>query len=415
MTKAEPAPLRIGMVGYAFMGAAHSHAWRTAHRFFDLPLTPQLTAVAGRNAAAVEEAAARMGWASTETDWRALIERDDIDLIDICSPGNTHAEIAVAALRAGKHVLCEKPLANTVAEAEEMAAAAQEAARNGVFAMCGYSYRRTPALALAKRMVDDGRLGKIRQVRAQYLQDWLSDENAPLTWRLDREVSGSGALGDIGAHIIDAAQFVTGQQITGVSALLETFTRRRPVGGDFVGLGGHGAAGEDQPMGDVSVDDAAIFTARFDGGPIGVFEATRAALGRKNAMRLEVNGSQGSLAFDFEDMNFLQFYDGTDRPGEQGFHRIMVTEPEHPYVGNWWPTGHGLGYEHGFTHQAADLVAALAAGTQPAPSFADALQVQRVLAAVEESAADDSRWTPVDATAHSSAGAALKTTTEEIR
>ena len=395
MHQAEPTPLRIGMVGYAFMGAAHSHAWRSAHRFFDLPLTPELTAVAGRNPGAVEDAARKMGWASTETDWRNLIERDDIDLIDICSPGNTHAEIAVAALRAGKHVLCEKPLANTVAEAEEMTAVAQEAARSGVFAMCGYSYRRTPALALAKRMVDDGRLGKIRQVRAQYLQDWLSDENAPLTWRLDRSLSGSGALGDIGAHIIDAAQFVTGQQITGVSALMETFTRHRPVGGDFVGLGGHGGTGENQEMGEVTVDDAAIFTARFDGGPIGVFEATRAALGRKNAMRLEVNGTLGSIAFDFEDMNFLQFYDATDRSGEQGFHRIMVTEPEHPYVGNWWPTGHGLGYEHGFTHQVVDLVTALAAGSQPTPSFADALQVQRVLGAVEDSAAAESRWTPV--------------------
>jgi predicted dehydrogenase len=414
MPQAETTPLRIGMVGYAFMGAAHSHAWRSAHRFFDLPLTPELTALAGRNATAVEEAARKMGWSSTETDWRALIERDDIDLIDICSPGNTHAEIAIAALRAGKHVLCEKPLANTVAEAEEMTEAAQEAARNGVFAMCGYSYRRTPALALAKRMVDDGRLGKIRQVRAQYLQDWLSDENAPLTWRLDRSLSGSGALGDIGAHIIDAAQFVTGQQITGVSALLETFTRRRPVGGDFVGLGGHGDTGADQEMGDVTVDDAAIFTARFDGGPIGVFEATRAALGRKNAMRLEVNGTLGSLAFDFEDMNFLQFYDATDRSGEQGFHRIMVTEPEHPYVGNWWPTGHGLGYEHGFTHQVVDLVTALAAGSQPTPSFADALQVQRVLGAVEDSAAADSRWTPVD-TEPATARTAVTTAAEEIR
>jgi predicted dehydrogenase len=414
MPQAETTPLRIGMVGYAFMGAAHSHAWRSAHRFFDLPLTPELTALAGRNATAVEEAARKMGWSSTETDWRALIERDDIDLIDICSPGNTHAEIAIAALRAGKHVLCEKPLANTVAEAEEMTEAAQEAARNGVFAMCGYSYRRTPALALAKRMVDDGRLGKIRQVRAQYLQDWLSDENAPLTWRLDRSLSGSGALGDIGAHIIDAAQFVTGQQITGVSALLETFTRRRPVGGDFVGLGGHGDTGADQEMGDVTVDDAAIFTARFDGGPIGVFEATRAALGRKNAMRLEVNGTLGSLAFDFEDMNFLQFYDATDRSGEQGFHRIMVTEPEHPYVGNWWPTGHGLGYEHGFTHQVVDLVTALAAGSQPTPSFADALQVQRVLGAVEDSAAADSRWTPVDSEP-ATARTAFTTAAEEIR
>lgn len=414
MSPAEKAPLRIGMVGYAFMGAAHSHAWRSAHRFFDLPLTPELTALAGRNADAAAQAAARMGWSSTEPDWQALVERDDIDLIDICSPGNTHAEIAIAALRAGKHVLCEKPLANTVAEAEEMAAAAAEAARRGTFAMCGYSYRRTPALALAKRMVDDGRLGTIRQVRAQYLQDWLSDENAPLTWRLDRTLSGSGALGDIGAHIIDAAQFVTGQQITGVSALLETFTRRRPVGGDFVGLGGHGDAGTDRETGEVTVDDAAIFSARFDGGPIGVFEATRAALGRKNAMRLEVNGTQGSLAFDFEDMNYLQFYDAADRPGEQGFHRIMVTEPEHPYVGNWWPTGHGLGYEHGFTHQVVDLVTALAAGTQPTPSFADALQVQRVLAAVEDSAAADSRWTPVHTGADSTA-TALTTAAKENR
>ncbi|WP_035750834.1 Gfo/Idh/MocA family protein [Arthrobacter sp. 35W] len=393
--------LRVGMVGYAFMGAAHSHAWHTAHRFFDLPLAPELTALAGRNKAAVQEAAGRMGWASTETDWRALIERDDIDLVDICTPGNTHAEIAIAALKAGKHVLCEKPLANTVAEAEEMAAVAAEAAAKGVYAMCGYSYRRTPALALAKRMVDDGRLGTIRHVRAQYLQDWLSDENAPLTWRMDKEKSGSGALGDIGAHSIDAAQFVTGQRITGVSALMETFTTERPVGGQFVGLGGHGETDENTAKGPVTVDDAVIFSARFDGGPIGVFEATRAALGRKNAMRLEVNGSLGSLAFDFEEMNFLQFYDNADAAGDRGFHRIMVTEPEHPYVGNWWPTGHGLGYEHGFTHQVVDLVRALGSGTAPTPSFADALQVQRVLAAVEHSAGNSSTWTPTYQTTNS--------------
>ncbi|WP_125614445.1 Gfo/Idh/MocA family protein [Specibacter cremeus] len=392
-----PTPeLRVGMVGYAFMGAAHSHAWRTAHRFFDLPLTPVMAAVAGRNADAVAAAAHTQGWASTETDWRALIERDDIDLIDICTPGNTHAEIAIAALKAGKHVLCEKPLANSVAEAQEMTAVAEEAARNGVFAMCGYSYRRTPALALAKRMVDDGRLGTIRQVRAQYLQDWLSDENAPLTWRLDKTKSGSGALGDIGAHSIDAAQFVTGQRITGVSALMETFTKERPVGGDLMGLGGHGDMAADARKGPVTVDDAVIFSARFDGGAIGSFEATRTALGRKNAMRLEVNGSLGSIAFDFEDMNFLQFYDGTDAEDARGFHRIMVTEPVHPYVGNWWPTGHGLGYEHGFTHQVADLLTALGSATQPTPSFADALAVQRVLAAVETSATNHSRWTTAE-------------------
>ena len=395
MSQQSPPALRVGMAGYAFMGAAHSHAWRTAHRFFDLPLTPELTAIAGRNRSGVEQAARRMGWGSVETDWRALIERDDIDLIDICTPGNTHAEIAIAALQAGKHVLCEKPLANSVAEAQHMAAVAEEAARSGVFAMCGYSYRCTPALALMKHMVQDGRLGAIRQVRAQYLQDWLSDENAPLTWRLDKAKSGSGALGDIGAHSIDAAQFVTGLDITGVSALLETFTRERPVGGDLVGLGGHGDVSADTARGPVTVDDAALFTARFDGGAIGVFEATRTALGRKNAMRLEVNGTLGSLAFDFEDMNFLHFYDGTDAEDARGFHRIMVTEPAHPYVGNWWPTGHGLGYEHGFTHQVVDLVRALGSNTQPTPSFSDALGVQKVLAAVEDSAANNSQWTTI--------------------
>ncbi len=381
------------MVGYAFMGAAHSHAWRTAPRFFDLPLAPELTAVAGRNPDGVKAAAAKYGWASTETDWRRLIERDDIDLIDICTPGNTHAEIAIAALEAGKHVLCEKPLANSVEEAAKMTAVAKSAAERGVLSMCGFSYRRTPALALAKRMVEEGRLGGIRHVRAQYLQDWLSDADAPLTWRLDKSKSGSGSLGDIGAHSIDAAQWITGLNITGVSALLETFVKERPIGGDFVGLGGHG--GSDGPRGPVTVDDAALFTARFGTGAVGIFEATRFALGRKNAMRLELNGTKGSLAFDFEDMNSLQFYDSALEP-DAGFRKIMVTEPSHPYTANWWPTGHGLGYEHGFTHQVVDLVNAIGAGEQPTPSFADALQVQKVLAAVEASANNSSRWENVE-------------------
>ncbi|WP_144662996.1 Gfo/Idh/MocA family protein [Paenarthrobacter nicotinovorans] len=391
MTHAKP--LRVGMVGYAFMGAAHSHAWRTAPRFFDLPLAPELTAVAGRNPDGVKAAAAKYGWASTETDWRRLIERDDIDLIDICTPGNTHAEIAIAALEAGKHVLCEKPLANSVEEAAKMTAVAKSAAERGVLSMCGFSYRRTPALALAKRMVEEGRLGGIRHVRAQYLQDWLSDADAPLTWRLDKSKSGSGSLGDIGAHSIDAAQWITGLNITGVSALLETFVKERPIGGDFVGLGGHG--GSDGPRGPVTVDDAALFTARFGTGAVGIFEATRFALGRKNAMRLELNGTKGSLAFDFEDMNSLQFYDSALEP-DAGFRKIMVTEPSHPYTANWWPTGHGLGYEHGFTHQVVDLVNAIGAGEQPTPSFADALQVQKVLAAVEASANNSSRWENVE-------------------
>ena len=269
-----------------------------------------------------------------------------------------------------------------------MAVAAGRAASAGRFAMCGFSYRRTPALALAQRLVTDGRLGGIRHVRAQYLQDWLSDENAPMTWRLDRSKAGSGALGDIGAHIVDAAQFVTGTLITDVCGVLRTFVAERPLPGELAEPGA--------PLtGQVTVDDAAAFTARFDAGAMGVFEATRFALGRKNALRLEVNGSAGSLAFDFEDMNSLQFFDGTAPRRVQGFTRILATEPEHPYVSAWWPPGHGLGYEHSFTHQVVDLVRAIGQMEQPRPSFADAYQVQRVLAAVEQSAAARSAWLPV--------------------
>ena len=376
--------LGIGMVGYAFMGAAHSQAWRTAPAFFDLPAVPRLRAVCGRNEDAAGDVARRFGWESVETDWRALLTRDDIDVIDICTPGNTHAEIAIAALEAGKHVLCEKPLANTVEEAEAMAAAATAAAKRGVRAMVGFTYRRTPAVALARQLVASGRLGTIRHVRGQYLQDWLSDENAPLSWRLDKSLAGSGALGDIGAHIIDMAQFVTGDSIASVSGLMETFVQTRPLGGDHATLGGSSSG--DSERGPVTVDDAAAFTARFVGGTIGVFEATRFATGRKNALRLEINGTDGSLAFDFEDMNVLEFFDATKDPSIAGFRRILVTEATHPYVAAWWPPGHGLGYEHGFTHQVVDLVTDIAKGADPAPSFADGLAVQRVLAAVETSA-----------------------------
>jgi len=382
--------LAVGMVGHAFMGAAHSQAWRNAPRFFDLPLVPAMQVVCGRDAARVAEAADRLGWAETETDWRRLVTRPDIDVIDICTPGDTHAEIAIAALEAGKHVLCEKPLANTVAEAEEMTAAAETAAADGVRAMVGFTYRRVPAIALARRLVAEGRVGEIRHVRAQYLQDWIADPEAPLSWRLDKAKAGSGALGDIGAHIIDLTQHITGQQISEVSGRLETFVKERPVAaGDTAGtLGGGGASTERGP---VTVDDAAVFIARFSGGGLGVFEATRFATGRKNAIRIEINGSRGSLAFDFEDMNVLELFDASEPDETAGFRRILVTEPGHPYVSAWWPAGHGLGYEHGFTHQVVDLVQAIADGTDPSPSFADGLQVQRVLAAVETSS-DTRTW-----------------------
>jgi len=383
--------LGVGMVGYAFMGAAHSQAWRTAPRFFDLPLRPRMVALAGRDPAAVRAAGERLGWEHTETDWRALVDRDDVDLVDVCTPGDTHAEIAIAALEAGKHVLCEKPLANSVEEAERMVEAARRAASSGVTATVGFTYRRVPAIRLAHELVAEGRLGEIRHVRAQYLQDWIADPEAPLSWRLDRERAGSGALGDIAAHVVDMAQFVTGERITGVSGLLETFVRERPVAVASTALGGRGG----DERGPVTVDDAAAFLARLSGGGMGVFEATRFAWGRKNAILLEVNGSKGSLAFDFEDMNLLHFYDATDDPRTAGFRRIVVTEPEHPYGGHWWPAGHGLGYEHAFTHQVVDLVESLAAGEQPTPSFADGLAIQRVLDAVERSAAAASVWTPV--------------------
>ncbi|MEV6957852.1 Gfo/Idh/MocA family oxidoreductase [Streptomyces sp. NPDC051207] len=387
-------PLRVGMVGYAFMGAAHSQGWRTAGRVFDLPRRPVLAAICGRDAAAVRAAADRHGWASAETDWRALVERDDVDLVDICTPGDSHAEIALAALAAGKHVLCEKPLANTVEEAAAMTRAADEAARRGQVAMVGFNYRRVPAMALARAMVAEGRLGALRHVRVTYLQDWLVDPQFPLTWRLRKEQAGSGALGDLGAHVVDLAQHLAGEHLAGVSALIETFVRQRPLpGGAPRGLAAESAGG----TGQVTVDDAAVFTGRFTSGALASFEATRYATGRKNALRLELNGSHGSLAFDLERLNELSYHDGTEPAAHAGFRRILVTEPEHPYLDAWWPPGHGLGYEHTFVHQARDLVHAVAEGGPVEPSFADGLQVQRVLAAVEESAEKNSVYTPVTA------------------
>ncbi|MDQ0597731.1 putative dehydrogenase [Streptomyces canus] len=389
---AEKPPLRVGMVGYAFMGAAHSQGWRTVGRVFDLPRQPVLSAICGRDPAAVRAAAERHGWAAAETDWRALIARDDVDLVDICTPGDSHAEIAVAALAAGKHVLCEKPLANTVEEAAVMAQAAEEAYGRGKLAMVGFNYRRLPATALARNMVAEGRLGKLRHVRVTYLQDWLGDPEFPLTWRLRKEHAGSGSLGDLGAHIIDLAQYLAGERLAGVSALTETFVRERPLPvGATSGLSAVTSAG----TGQVTVDDAALFTGRFTSGALASFEATRYATGRKNALRIELNGERGSLAFDLERLNELSYHDGTEPAAHAGFRRILVTEPDHPYLDAWWPPGHGLGYEHSFVHQARDLVHAVAEGRRPEPSFTDGLQIQRVLAAVEESAEKNSVYTPI--------------------
>ena len=395
MKSTKTSQLAVAMIGHGFMGAAHAQAWRTAPRFFDLPREPRLATLIGRRAEATTQMAEQFGFDSSETHWRRAIESDEIDLVDICSPGATHVEIAVAALDAGKHVLCEKPLANTVAEAELMADAAARAAANGVYAMVGFTYRRVPAISLMQKLVASGRIGVVRQVRSLYLQDWLVDENGPMTWRLDKSTAGSGALGDIGAHAIDAVQFVTGQTIETVSGLLHTFVTERPFlaepdGSKQTGLGGRAGT----VRGAVTVDDAALFTAKLSAGALASFEATRFATGRKNAFRIEISGSTGALVFDLERMNELESYDSSDSLDVRGFRRILVTEPEHPYIAAWWPAGHTLGYEHSFTHQVRDLVVDIAADRQPSPSFAEGLQVQKVLAAVEQSADNRSAWTP---------------------
>ncbi|QZQ56319.1 Gfo/Idh/MocA family oxidoreductase [Curtobacterium sp. TC1] len=385
--------LRIAMVGHGFMGAAHSQAWRTAPRFFDLGVEPEMAVIVGRDPERTETARAQYGWQAASTDWRAVVADPDIDVVDIVSPGSSHVEIAIAALEAGKHVLCEKPLANTVEQAEAMTAAAAAARSHGVRAMVGFSYRRVPAIAFARQLVQDGRIGTVRQVRALYLQDWLADEDGPMTWRLDKEQAGSGALGDIGAHAIDLVEHVTGASLATVSGTLETFVTERPLMAEGVGLSGTASS----ERGQVTVDDAAFFTARLGGGAadgaIGTFEATRYATGRKNGLTLEISGSEGAIQFDLESMNELRLYESSAPAREQGFRRILVTEPEHPYMAAWWPTGHLIGYEHTFSHQVKDFVEAIVSGTDPSPSFEDGLHVQRVLDAVERSAADGSSWT----------------------
>lgn len=379
--------LRVAMIGHGFMGGTHSQGWRTAPRAFDLPAGVELAVLVGRDAEAAAAAADRWGWAESATDWREVVVRDDIDIVDVSTPGDSHAEIAIAALGAGKHVLCEKPLAHTVVDAERMRRAADEAAARGVRAMVGFTYRRVPAATYARDLVAQGAIGAVRQVRAQYLQDWLVDPRAPLTWRLQE--GGSGALTDIGAHAIDLAQFITGSRIEQVSGVLQTIVGERP-------LPGRGGGAEDGPaLGAVAVDDVALFHGRFDDGVLGSFEASRFATGRKNALRIEISGELGAISFDLERLNELHVYDRTVPPERQGFARVIVTEPAHPYLEGWWPAGHMLGYEHGFSHQVKDLVEAIAGEGEPHPGFAEGLQVQRVLAAVERSAADNSVWTRV--------------------
>lgn len=383
--------LRVAMIGYGFMGKVHSHAWRSVNHFFPEAPAIEMTVICGRSKDAVEVARKTFGWNEAETDWRKVISRDEIDIIDICTAGDSHEEIAIAALKAGKHVICEKPLANNASEAQAMAIAAKDAESSGVKSMVAFNYRRVPALAVAKQFIESGRIGEIFHVRANYLQDWIIDPEFPLVWRLDKKTAGSGALGDIAAHIIDASYFLTGSKIKNVSGQLKTFIKERPLPGAYTGL----SAGSSTGRGEVTVDDTAVFTANFDNGAIGTFEATRFAAGRKNAMSIEINGSKGSLYFNFEDMNDLLFHDHTIASSEAGFRKILATDAEQPYVAAWWPPGHIIGYEHTFTHEIYDFVKAIDEDKNPSPSFADGLYVQQVLDAVEASARNKSQLTEV--------------------
>jgi len=375
-------PLRIGLVGYGFMGRAHSNAYRQVNRFFDLGIEPVLKAACGRSEGKVRAFAENWGWESVETDWRSLVERDDIDAIDICTPNRFHRDIAIAAARAGKMVLCEKPLAMNGAEAREMTEAIERA---GVPNLVWFNYRRVPAIALAKQVAEEGRLGTVFHYRAQYLQDWTISPDLPMggatLWRLDAEEAGAGVSGDLVSHSVDTALWLNGP-IESVVGMTEVFVKERAIQDDP----GRRKA--------ITIDDACQFMCRFANGSLGLFESTRYARGRKNYNTLEMNGADGSVYFDLEDPHRLEFYDHGDAAHLQGWRSIHVTGFEHPYMKSWWVPGTTIGYEHTFTNTLADFLKGLETGQPASPTFRDALQTQLVLDAVLESA-ESGNWAEV--------------------
>ena len=372
--------VNVALIGYAFMGRAHSNAYRQVSRFFSPKLTPRLKVVCGRDRKKVARAAAQLGWEEWATDWREVVAREDVQVVDVVTPGDSHAEIAIAAAKAGKAVLCEKPLANTVKEAKAMVAAVQKA---GVANMVCHNYRRAPAVVLARQLVASGKLGRIYHYRGTYLQDWIVDPELPLLWRFQKEKAGSGALGDILSHSLDLGRYVLGAEVTEVAGALETYIKHRPLLDD------------PKKKGRVTVDDAAICLVRFANGALGSIEGTRLAPGRKNFNRFEVNGSKGSVAFNLERMNELEYYSSEDEGSVQGFRQILATDPaHHPYIKGWWPPGHIIGYEHTFVHTVYDFLEAVASGKRVRPDFEDGLRNQAVLEAIER-AAHTRRWVKV--------------------
>lgn len=370
--------INVALIGTRFMGKAHSHSYRTVHSIFPECPKPRMRVICGRDRAHAETMAARFGWEEVSTSWEETVKRKDIDAVDVSVHGELHAPVAIAAAQAGKHVLCEKPLANNLAEAKAMLDAVKKA---GVVNAVQFNYRRVPAVMLARQLIEEGRLGQLHHFRARYLQDWAMSTELPAVWRFDKKQAGSGTLGDLGAHIIDLCHALAGE-VTEVAGLLETFIKERPA------LDGKGR----KP---VTVDDAAIFIGRLNNGAIASFEATRFAPGRKNHNAFEINGSKGSLAFNLEQLNELWFYTTDDPPHARGFRDVMVTHgPAHPYVANWWPDGHIIGWEHSHTHMIHDFLQGIAKGQSPHPDFEDGVKCQAVLDAVERAAASK-RWEKV--------------------
>jgi predicted dehydrogenase len=380
--------MNVALIGYQFMGKAHSNAYRQVARFFDdLEVEPVLKVICGRNEENVRKAAQKYGWEEYDTSWERVVERKDIDLVDVSVPGNMHAPIAIAAANAGKMVLCEKPLANTLAEARQMFEAVQ---KNRVPNALCHNYRFAPAVQLAKQLIDEGRIGKIYHFRGTYLQDWIVDPNFPLVWRLQKEVAGSGAHGDLNAHLIDMARFLVGE-IAEVSGMMETFIKQRPkLAASDDRLGGVASS----EMGEVTVDDAALFLVRFENGAIGSIEATRFALGRKNYNRFEINGSKGSLVFNMERMNELEVYFHDDPPHVRGFRVVQASDSMHPFMSAWWPVGHIIGYEHTFVNLVYTMLKAFDKGEEFKPNFEDGVRNQAVLEAVDLSS-QQKRWVSI--------------------
>lgn len=378
--------LRVAIIGYQFMGKVHSNAWSQAARFFDLPAHPVLQVACGRNETALRAFADNWGWQHIETDWRRAVERDDVDVVDISLPQHLHHEVAIAAARAGKHLFCEKPMALKLADAEAMLQAAESA---GVVHYVNHNYRRTPAVRLARQLIDEGKIGRIFHWRGAYQQDWIVDPEFPLTWHLRKETAGSGPHGDLNSHSVDLAHYLVGD-IKTVSCLTANFIKERPLPGEGAATFSAGT-GAVAARGEVTVEDASLMMVEFANGAVGSFEATRFAPGRKNRNTFEIYGSEGALAFDLERMNELQFHSRRDPQHAQGFRTILATESCHPYIKHWWPPGHIIGYEHEFTHAVVDFVGAVAYGTPIDPDFRDGVKCIRVLEAGLKSAESGQR------------------------